>query len=488
MMIQDEHDSSPLDTEYAEFWDTFNKRYEDPLVIDVKKAYRWFIEIIGENEWFERRAKVINYFRNMSERLYSTNTSVSFQDKDSRLAFYDDWVAWYLYLAESLADRPTVDEPAQSSRIWNFLAMIGEHAEALKTTKGINEKLHDLLIKPGNQPDSTLFELVVAICYLRNGWAVEFIPETGARKTPDLFIVKGSEQFYVECKRLAKVTQYSEEERGEWVERWQVALPLTIRYPAPVFFNVLFKVEINKTSKSIFRGAVETIYKSGVLTKGQYAVCENDEVLVQAHLIDMQRVDEHLDKWNVKYPSPQLNSLLDDDYDSQGSYTMACQAQLCTFSNDEFCTNNIFVDKLKMPFCAKWECVAEESLNKKAKDVKGLLVKAVKQAPLDGSTIVHIGYETLHGPEVEFIRERKICELLASFDYGEKDIAAIYCHSFQPRLFADGNWDYAETVRYFSKSRNAENLLQNKLLLSRAGTVESNDTHWAQDFRERMNK
>ncbi len=75
---------------------------------------------MGEDKWVERRGAVLAYFREMSERLFTGKSDVSFHEKDARLAFYDDWIAWYLYLVESLADRPTVDEPAQSSRIWHF--------------------------------------------------------------------------------------------------------------------------------------------------------------------------------------------------------------------------------------------------------------------------------------------------------------------------------------------------------------------------------
>lgn len=477
-----------VEEEYAAFFERFNNRHDAPLVKDIKVAYRWFIEVMGEEVWIERRGKVLAYFRQMSERLYTGKSDVSFHEKDARLAFYDDWIAWYLYLTESLADRPTVDEPAQSSRIWHFFAVIGEHCESLKLVKGIESKLNDLLVKTINQPDSILFELVVAICYSKNGWDVEFIPETAMHKTPDLRVVKGSDILYVECKRLAKVTQYSEYERTEWLKRWEMALPLIIRYHKPVFFEVIFKTEIVKTRMDILLAAVNKIYNSGHLVKGKVAVCESEDVLVQANFIDMGRVEEHISKWHVKYPSPQLNSLLDDDYDPFGSYTMACNAKLCTFSNDEFSTINVFIEEIENPFCAKWVCLAEESIDKKAKDIKRVLVQAVKQAPIDASTVIHIGYETLHGPEIEFVRDSKICDIISNFDFMGKDIAAIYCHSFQPRLFADENWDFAETVRYFSQSRDAETLIEQKLLTDVEGTVQADDTHWAQDYREMLNK
>ncbi|EMY5235100.1 hypothetical protein AAYT35_004291, partial [Salmonella enterica subsp. enterica serovar Montevideo] len=177
-MNENSHDKNATEDEYAEFWKHFNARHDDPLVKDIKKTYRWFVDVMGEEKWSERRDNVLRYFRSLTERLYSSQSDVSFHEKDSRMAFYDDWIAWYLYLAESLADRPTVDEPAQSSRIWPFFATIGEFSEELKRTKGIENKLKNLLIKPENQPDSVLFELVVAACYIKNGWEVEFIPES----------------------------------------------------------------------------------------------------------------------------------------------------------------------------------------------------------------------------------------------------------------------------------------------------------------------
>ncbi|ELD7853887.1 hypothetical protein QI624_003342 [Salmonella enterica] len=487
-MNENSHDKNATEDEYAEFWKHFNARHDDPLVKDIKKTYRWFVDVMGEEKWSERRDNVLRYFRSLTERLYSSQSDVSFHEKDSRMAFYDDWIAWYLYLAESLADRPTVDEPAQSSRIWPFFATIGEFSEELKRTKGIENKLKDLLIKPENQPDSVLFELVVAACYIKNGWEVEFIPESGAGKTPDLLVTKGNDKLYVECKRLAKVTQYSENERTEWVKRWQQALPYIISYPYPVFFNVKFKCEINSTNQDIFLNVVRYLYASRDLMQSGVASCENDEISVVANLIDMDRINEHFAKWIVKYPSPQLNSLLDDNYDPHGSYTMACQAKLCTYSDDEYSTINVFADEIKKPFCAKWECIADESITKKAKDVKGLLVKAVRQAPDNGKTVIHIGYETLHGPHVEVLRDEKITNMLANFDCEGKDIEIVYCHSFQPRLFSDNNWDFAETVRYYLRGISNKYLLKRMMLLEREGIVESNDTHWEQDLREMNNK
>ncbi|MGP5495335.1 hypothetical protein ACTXNC_11685 [Psychrobacter celer] len=473
--------------EHKEFYKLFDNRHDDLFTIDIKRALHWFLEYMGNNDWFERRQKVIEYFSNIAKSLYQEPDKYNMdRDKESRMAFYEDWVAWYLYLAESLADRPAVDEPSQSSRIWPFFAIIGKYNEELKKVKGIEAKLHDLLKKRINQPDSILFEFVVAICYLKNGWTVEFIPETGKGKTPDLFVSRGNQNYFVECKRLAKVTEYSEKERAHWIKRWREVLPLLLQYPYSVFLDVKFKVEVAKTEVNLISKAFQDIVSKDGL---QHGFCfENEHVKVCAKHMDMKRITDHFNKWMVKYPSPQLYALFDDNYDPHGSYTNACIAKLVEISPDSESVINIFADKIDRAYCAKWECTAVESINKKAKDVKNLLVKAVKQAPKNGSTIIHIGYETLHGPHVEYVRDMKIVELLSGFEFGDKDVASIFCHSFQSRLFANNEWDFAETTRYFGINKNPIELLNDSLLMDRDGTEKANETHWSQDMKEYLNK
>ncbi|MBY7960070.1 hypothetical protein K6U58_00015 [Vibrio fluvialis] len=466
--------------EYQQFYEDFEKRFDDPFTIDIKKAYHWFIEYMGHDAWVVRKAEVVKYFRELAKSTYDEPQKGGELDYNGKMAFYDDWVAWYLYLAESLADKPTVDEPSQSSRIWPFFATIGQYKEELQKAKGINSKLYDLLVRRINQPDSILFEFVVAICYIKNGWTVEFIPERGGSKTPDLHVVRGDQSYYVECKRLAKVTQYSEEERTEWLKRWRQVVPLLAKYPQSVFLDVEFKVEVKNTDISIVAEAFYNMAMADVVKQG-YCV-ENDDIIVCAKHMDMKRIQDHFEKWMVKFPSPQLNALFDDEYDPQGSYTSVCEAKLVEIEPDEDNVINIFMEQLKRAYCAKWECTAVDSIHKKAKDVKSLLVKAVNQAPENGSTIIHIGYETLHGPHIEFVRDAKIVELLSKFDFGEKDIASIFCHSFQPRLFANNEWDFAETTRYFEFSVDPQNLLTDNLLMNREGTEVSGETHWEQDI------
>ena len=92
-----------------------------------------------------------------------------------------------------------------------------------------------------------LFEISVALMYARNGWKVSFIPETANQKTPDLLVEKDAESFYVECKRQAKVTEYSEIERREWNIRWDKLVHVMTSFKIPTFIDVSFKVEVSET-------------------------------------------------------------------------------------------------------------------------------------------------------------------------------------------------------------------------------------------------
>ncbi|MEW5251193.1 hypothetical protein [Microbulbifer discodermiae] len=472
--------------EHEEFLEWFSGRHNNPLVIDIKKSLHWFIEYMGHDSWLDRRRKLIDYFRRQENNQYENSENHDLENEKARLAFHEDWIAWYLYLAESLADRPAADEPGQSIRIYPFFATIGKFSKELKKVRGIDAKLHDLLKKRINQPDSVLFELVVAICYLKNGWKVEFIPEKAETKTPDLHVARGDQDYFVECKRLSKTTQYAKEENAEWRKRWREVVPLLNKYPHSVFLDVKFKVEVAKTDVKIVAEAFDNMASCGAVKSGD--CYENEHVIICAKHINMGRVHSHLNKWLVRYPSAQLHSLVDDNYEPQGSYTFVGTVKLVTISPDNESVVNRFVDEIGKISCAKWECVAAESIDKKAKVVKNLLVKAVNQAPKNRSTIVHIGYETLHGPHIEYLRDAKIHALISSFCFNDKDIPSIFCHSFQPRLLEGEDWDFAETTKAYGFSEDPHNLLHDNLLMDREESIRVNGTHWSQDIEEYLNR
>ncbi|GAA6152159.1 hypothetical protein [Pseudoteredinibacter isoporae] len=472
--------------EYEEFGRYLDRRKTEEWIVSAKKTLDWFLSHMGEDEWVRRRNSVVKYFRKQQDRAISVDPRfvIKVEDEDSRVAFHEDWIAWYLYLVESVYYRPYVDEPSQSARVYPFFSAIGRYVKIAKSIKGIEGKLDELLKGNNNQPDSLLFEIVVAIMYKRNGWLVEFVPENPLSQTPDLLVTRNDEKLYVECKRQKKSTEYLELERKEWRIRWEKLVPVMAEIKVPIFLDVKFKVELSQSSSEVMVDSFLSIIHRGHIEDG--ASFENDEVVVEAKLINMSRVYEHFSRYQVRWNSPQMIALFAGSYDGFGSYS---QVHLPTGINavgpdDDEHILNLFCDGVSEAYCAKWECLAEESISKKAKDVKKLLSKAVNQSPKDFPTVIHIGYETLHGPEVEFLREKKIRTSINNFDFKDKDIRAVYCHAVQSFHEID-KFECAETTMRFGKQGVLpEDILSHDLLLDEPGMNIKSDTHWNEDFSE----
>lgn len=462
--------------------------YEERQLIgwvkNTKLTLDWFLSYISPESWDARKKNVVRYFKRQHNLLLegAGNAALAMEEESARIAFHEDWMAWYLYIIESIHERPVVDELYQGSRIYPFFSAIGRHIELAKKIKGIDSKLHEILNGKNNQPDATLFEIMVAITYARNGWVVEFIPEKPTEKTPDLLVRKGGVSFYVECKRQSKVTGYSEEERKEWRARWMSLMPALMYFGNPVFIDVTFKTEVASTDRDIVKKSFLNIMLQGRLVTER--TFEDATIKVGVRPINLAKVNAHFTKYFVRLNSPQFVSLLSGGFKSSDNYThVTSPIDLVTVGpEDDYHALNVFCTGLNTAYCARWVCIAEESIDKKAKDVKKLLSKAVSQAPEEMPTIVHIAYETLHGPHIEFQRADKIIASLAGFDCKGKNICAIYCHAIQPSVSED-DWEIAETTTRFGRHGILpELILPHDLLFDEADTQIRNDTHWNEDL------
>lgn len=453
-------------------------------VISCKKALNWFIESMGVEEWTKRREGVIKYFNSVKKTIYDEGTvqTTEINKLFYPIAVYDDWISWYMYLIESLVDRPTCDDPTQSARIYPFFITIGRGVEELKKMPGIDKRIKSLLNEKQNKPDSTLFELVVALCYNKNGWIVRFLEEQAGKKTPDFEVSRSGKEYQVECKRLAKVNDYSESERTEWQKRFKYLSNAMRGFKRPIYAEIVFKVPLAKTTEDILARVFIEYIKSGRLKES--SVLSVDELDFKATLLDMGRISKRLSESPVRANSPQLIEVFTGHYDPQGSYTqLMSPAKIVTVGMDDgMHILNDFVEEIHEIYLAKWECISEESIDGKAKDIKKTLSKAVSQISDDKEGIIHIGYETVNGPFVEFKRHEKIKEVIQFFDYSPKKIESIYCNAIQPLVKID-EWECAETVIYFEHEGNS--ILTEKLLLDPPGLETRDATHWAEDIQNR---
>lgn len=207
---------------------------------------------------------------------------------------------------------------------------------------------------------------------------------------------------------------------------------------------------------------------------------KREQIEFKAKKIDIPAINERLDKLGVRANSPQMVHLITDEYDMHGNYTQLISPSeiVAVGPDDSLHVLNRFYYGIHAAYSAKWECVADSSIDKKAKDVKKTLSKAVSQIPPHGEGIIHIGYETVMGPAVEFKRHEKTIDTVSNFNFSEKSIEAVYCHAIQP-LCKIGEWECAETTIFFEK--HPRKLFSERLLLDPQETIVRNSTHWMED-------
>lgn len=457
---------------------------KDDWIFDAKKALNWFVEMMGPLEWNRRRTNVIDYFNRVEFALAFPNKSVHNADlpKDFKpLAVYDDWLGWYMYLIESLVDRPSCDEPAQSARIYPVFAAIGRRLDELKAMIGVRERVLALLNEKQNQPDSTLFELVVALCYSRNGWQVEFLKESKLAKMPDLVVSRGPLKYYVECKRLSKVNKYAESERQDWQRRFRHLAMLMQKNGIPVFAKVIFKVPVANTGEQILADLFTKFIQKNAFGE----IISTPDVDFSIEEIDIAKINSILSQNYARQHSPQLISIITGDYDCHGNYALIVDSsEIAEFGLDDgLHILNKYIGGLHTAYAAKWDCIAGEAVERKAADINWALLKAVSQIPDGHRGIIHIGYETVTGPIVEKLRYEKIVKTILNHDYSSKKIDFIYCHAIQPLAMLD-RWECAETTSHFGFG--AQFLLPELLLLDIPGTETRATTHWDEDILDRQ--
>lgn len=452
----------------------------DEWIHFAKQGLDWLIKKMGQEEWYRRRQNVADYFHQIkiiNQRKGGIHQG-DLSNEFSPIAVYNDWMSWYMYLMESVFERQGCDDPFQSSRIYPFFVTIGRDVYALEGMKGIEEKLKIMFNEKQNKPDSTLYELAVALLYHRNGWSVEFLPENIKRKTPDLQITKNRQKYWVECKRVAKVPDYAEEERLEWQKRLFHLMNAMRMVGRPAFSEIIFKVPIDQVKEHVLASAYLHYINGDFSQDG--AFFSTEELDFKMTWLNLEAINEELKASSVKPNSPFMIKLVTGEYHMDGNYTLALNPSLIESVNpdNKLYVLNDFYAGIHSAYAAKWECIAEESIDRKASNLRRKLIQAVNQIPQEGKGIIHIGYETVTGSEVEIRREEKIKKMIGEFDFRPKDIVSLYLNSMQ--FLTDVNRiDWEETTIRYEQSPG--NILTNLLLFDVPDTIASDSVHWRED-------
>jgi hypothetical protein len=414
--------------------------YTDP---DVERALAWFLSFTDALDWEKRTARIEAQLEAVLEPCHSRTDAQIYQP----VSIADDRIGWYLYLADTALHAPLKYEPIQGARILPIFKRLGADLDLVVRIRGVEDRVIRMLTSERRQPDSALFELLVALIWSRNGWkVVELLDERPPEKRPDIRAQEGSDEWFIECKRLQKSSDYSENEREKWLRMWVKLRDFLIDRRISAIFDIVFHVELDTLPDDFL---LDQLSGKLPLVRLPCEIVSNDTWEVSARPIDYAAAQKHLNKYMVKYPSEQLNELIGGHRDPNQGFTAAVEGRVVQLG--EGGGNNRFLDELSFAVGAFWSCDADRAVGRKARDIRRHLAESLRQLPKSGKGVVHIALETLDGTIVEAERYARIVNSLYKFDALDKDLQWVYCHLFQSYAPPHECWVIDETVYYFGR-------------------------------------
>jgi len=175
---------------------------------------------------------------------------------------------------------------------------------------GIERKPDELLKEHRKQPDGLFFEVLVALAYAEEGWDVTFIEE-GQDKTPDMRIVRGDQEFFVECKRMVRTTDNSEKERNQFLRLWDAGRHVLLEKRQWVWFKGTFHVDPAELPDNFL---LDLWLSSLPIGLGERVPMDNEQATIKARLIDQAGVRRHMREFRGKANSPMLTQVIGGDW------------------------------------------------------------------------------------------------------------------------------------------------------------------------------
>ena len=225
---------------------------------NLSNSFSWFRAFFSDKEWAERRSRVEDHVE------YVLMSGYGFAEKKDdgeflRMNFDKDKIVWYLYLVDTCLHDIACYESVAGARIISIFKCIGEYLDQVKEIEGINKKVRRLIKSDPIEADTVLFEILTALLWTRNGYQVAFVPELKSVKQPDLKAIKDGNQWFIECKRLSKSSDYAKIEKDKWLKMFTHIRPLLL--PLDLVLEVTFHEEISTFKETFLFDLLKTKLK-----------------------------------------------------------------------------------------------------------------------------------------------------------------------------------------------------------------------------------
>ena len=439
---------------------------EGDIVENVFKAWSWFLSFISPQDWQKRREYIDS---KLTIKLESNEHFMKSLGDGMRQVMREDLISWYLYLVDVIIHEPIKYEYFQGARILPIFQRFGKDLDLLKSISGIDKKIRELLRRRQSEADAFLFEMLTALLWARNGYDVSFVDEGKGVKSSDLIASKNGKTWNIECKRQSKTSQYTYKETHKRQKMITYLGDSLLRLN--LLLEITFHVELEKLPDTYLRDLLEN--KLALAIPGK--IVSDDTVDITLNYVDISAIRAHLEKYHVKYGSPSMNFLIGGKPIDGKAFTCSIDAKYVL--RGEGMVNNVYVSDIRNAYGVYWGCDAEEALWAKARDVKSQIHSAIEQFHSNDTGIIHIGLETLDGPDVELIRFEKIKGTIESILPGNRNLKWVYCTFFQAYSPPDQVFTFDETVSYISISGEIQPLSKT-LMISDKNDSQPGIAHW----------
>jgi len=401
---------------------------------DVRAALEWFAESSGDAVGFQRGiGEAQRFYRQFVSLDSNLGQDVEIADLGSNK------VCSYLAQADALLHDRWAYDLVLGARIVPFIKHLGGGIEALRQMPGATERASRLLRQKTVDPDSAIFELAMAVVYAQEGFTVEFIPEVpGGIRRPDFGIKRGEFAAEVECKRLQK-GDYEKTESAFQRQLFRTLAQVIDNRRLSIHVDVVYSRELKDVPADYLAVWVSKargcrfLMPNGFPWKDEYG-----EGLVKP--ADLDAVHRDTLHSSLLF-GPKLARLLSGGLVAEGAYNIAGGVK-----SDP--RDARFVDHLYYGSVVTWQCVAEASINARARYVRSKLSEVDKQLKSSPAGIVHIGMNAERDTVAADLRRSLNSEAVQCFAF-ESNMMAAYLHYFVPRVTEVSAWMIDETVDRF---------------------------------------
>lgn len=409
----------------------------------------------------------------LEERVHRASALSGSSRADERRA-QEDPAAWYLALTWAALEAPASLDYLSAPRVVPFMAALGRNASTLSSISGVDDRVERLLSIDNREHDvdAVLFELLVAAAYARQGWSVRFIPETPKKKTPDMAVSRAGEERWVECKRMAARSEAARAESSEWRRLWAPLSSALRSRKLAVVLNLHLHRPMERYSDTYL---VDRLLGKIPFMPGPGTLIDDDELCVHVAPVEWARVRRELDAAWAKKDSPREVELVTGRYEPRREVELLIDGATVS-KGDPTRGPSDYWTSIDFACGAFWSCDAEESMARRARDIRSKLAKAVTQVQGDVPSSIHVGLETHERESIEDARLQRVMKTVSEFHAGGTKLDWIFCHLFGPEAAPDKAWDIGETTLWHSDG--SERPIKEILLVAPEDSASTGGVHW----------